>query len=231
MSDIQRYGFGERLVHSAAGISYVYLLLTGLAFWTPALFWIAVVLGGGYLSRVLHPWVGVVFAAVVLWMYVTWRRDMAITDDDRVWRKAMAAYIRHDEAGVPGAGRFNYGQKMLFWLMAWGGLVLLISGTVMWFVASVPLELQWLRSVATMVHAIAALATIGGFIVHVYMGVAVVPGGLKAILHGNVTEDWARQHHPLWLAALSSRSAGRTAPDSPEDLAPLSPPGRAEPHK
>ena len=42
--------------------------------------------------------------------------------------------------------------------------------------------------------------TIGGFIVHLYMGLAVVPGGLSAILHGEVTERWARHHHPLWLA-------------------------------
>jgi formate dehydrogenase subunit gamma len=231
MPDVERYGVRERLVHSAAGISYLYLLLTGLAFWTPALFWIAVVLGGGYLSRLLHPWVGFVFAGAVAWMYILWRRDMEITAGDRVWRKAIAAYVRNDDAGVPPAGRFNYGQKMLFWLMAWGGIALLASGVVMWFVASVPWELRGLRYVATVVHAIAALATIGGFIVHVYMGVAVVPGGLHAVIHGNVTEEWARHHHPLWLAALLSRSAGRTVSGSSEGLAHVQSPGRVEPHK
>ena len=62
---IVRYDFRERLVHAIAALSYVYLLLTGLAFWTPALYWLAIVLGGGYLSRLLHPWVGVFFTAVV----------------------------------------------------------------------------------------------------------------------------------------------------------------------
>jgi formate dehydrogenase subunit gamma len=231
MPSVERYGFRERLVHSAAGISYLYLLLTGLAFWTPALFWIAVVLGGGYLSRLLHPWVGFVFVGAVAWMFILWRRDMEITAGDRVWRRAIAAYVRNDEAGVPPAGRFNYGQKMLFWLMAWGGIALLVSGVVMWFVASVPWELRGLRYVATVVHAVAALATIGGFIVHVYMGVAVVPGGLHAVIHGNVTEEWARRHHPLWLADLSSRSAGRTVSGSSGSLAHLQSPGRVEPHK
>ena len=231
MPSIERYGFRERLVHWVAGLSYVYLLLTGLAFWTPALFWMAVVLGGGYLSRLLHPWVGFMFVGAVAWMYILWRRDMAITDEDRVWRSAIAAYVRNDTAGVPPAGRFNYGQKMLFWLMAWGGIVLLVSGVVMWFVASVPWELRGLRYAATIVHAVSALATIGGFIVHVYMGVAVVPGGLHAVIHGNVTEEWARHHHPLWLAALSSRSAGRTASGSSEGMAHLQSPGRVEPHQ
>ena len=64
MSRIVRYSFAERLMHALSAISYIYLLLTGLAFWTPAFYWIAVVLGGGYVSRVLHPWIGLVFTAL-----------------------------------------------------------------------------------------------------------------------------------------------------------------------
>lgn len=177
MPRVERYDLRERLMHAVAGISYVYLLLTGLAFWTPALYWMAIMLGGGFLTRLLHPWVGLVFTAAVVWMLVVWLRDMRVTDGDRAWRKAIGSYIRNEDAAVPAAGRFNYGQKMLFWLMVWGGAALLASGLVMWFVASVPWELRLLRHVATLVHAVAALVTIGGFIVHVYMGVAVVPGG------------------------------------------------------
>jgi formate dehydrogenase subunit gamma len=195
---VVRYVLKERLIHGVTGLSFTYLLLTGLAFWTPALYWLAAMLGGGYLSRVLHPWIGLVFAAAVLVMAIGWWRDMRITADDRKWRRAMARYIRNEDMHVPPAGRFNYGQKMLFWVMVWGGLALLGSGLVMWFVAAVPWELNVLRVAAPLVHAIAALVTIGGFIVHVYMGIAVVPGGLHAIIHGDVTESWARHHHPLW---------------------------------
>ena len=195
---VLRYDFRERMIHAWAAVSYVYLLLTGLAFWTPSLFWIAVVLGGGYLSRLLHPWIGVLFSGVVVLMYVQWRRDMRTTDEDRAWRRAIGHYVRNEDSQVPPAGRFNYGQKTLFWVMVLGGLVLLISGVVMWFVASVPEDLVVVRGVATLVHAAAALVTIGGFIVHIYMGLVVVPGGLSAILHGDVTEEWAKRHHPLW---------------------------------
>ena len=195
-----RYSFRERLMHALAALSYVYLLLTGLAFWTPAFYWIAVVLGGGYLSRVLHPWVGLVFAVAVLWMFLTWRRDMRVTPEDRAWRRALGHYVRNDDARVPPAWRFNFGQKQLFWLMIGGGVALLLSGLVLWFVAAVPWELRAVRYLAILVHAVASLVTIGGFIIHVYMGIAVVPAGLHAIVHGDVSEDWARQHHPLWLA-------------------------------
>jgi formate dehydrogenase subunit gamma len=193
-------------------LSYLYLLLTGLAFWTPALYWLAIVLGGGYLSRVLHPWIGLLFAGAVVWMFAVWRRDMRVTDDDRAWRRAIGAYVRNEASGVPAVGRFNYGQKMLFWLMAGGGVALLVSGVVMWYVAEVPWEFRILRYAATLVHAAAALVTIGAFIVHVYMGVAVVPGGLSAVIHGGVSEEWARHHHPLWLAELRARSLASSQP-------------------
>jgi formate dehydrogenase subunit gamma len=84
--------------------------------------------------------------------------------------------------------------------MVGGGLALLLSGLVLWFVASIPWELRALRYAAVLVHAVAALLTIAGFIVHLYMGLLVVPEGLSAILHGTVSERWARHHHPLWLA-------------------------------
>ena len=55
---ILRYSFKERLNHWVAAGSFIYLMLTGLAFWSPWLFWLATVMGGAELSRMLHPWIG-----------------------------------------------------------------------------------------------------------------------------------------------------------------------------
>jgi len=212
---VVRYKFGERLMHGVTALSYVYLLLSGLAFWTPAFFWIAIVLGGGYLTRLLHPWIGLVFALAVAWMFVTWRTDMRTVDPDREWRRAMRYYIRNEDSHVPGAGRFNYGQKTMFWVMVWAAFALLASGVVLWWpeaFAAAPLNA--VRQAAILVHAIAALVTIGAFIIHLYLGLAVVPGGLTAILHGHVSEGWAREHHARWADELSSRaSTGSRGPE------------------
>jgi formate dehydrogenase subunit gamma len=195
---ILRYTLRERLVHWAAGAAYVYLLLTGLAFYTPKLYWLAEMLGGGAVSRQWHPWAGVAFAAAALQMYAMWAREMRITEADRVWRRAIGHYIRNEDANLPPAGRYNAGQKYLFWLMLLGGAALLVSGVAMWFTASIPWRLRFIRHAAILVHVSAALATIGGFIIHVYMGTAVVRGGFTSIVRGEVTEEWARTHHPLW---------------------------------
>lgn len=202
---IERYTFRERLVHALTGLTYVYLLVTGLAFWTPALYWMAIMLGGGFLSRQIHPWIGVCFALLVARMFVMWHGDMRTTDADRVWRRQLLHYVRNEDDRVAPVGRFNYGQKQLFWVMAWAALVLLLSGIVLWFPHAIPPPREALRQSAALVHAIAALVTIGAFIVHLYMGIAVVPGGLRAILHGDVSEDWARHHHRLWADSRRER--------------------------
>jgi formate dehydrogenase subunit gamma len=209
VKQIVRYSFTERAVHAVMALVFVYLLLTGLAFWTPALYWIAVGLGGGFLSRLLHPWVGVLFFALMAWMFVLWKGDMRTTAADRNWQRALRSYLRNEDADVPPAGRFNYGQKMFFWGMVWSTLVLLVSGIVLWFPEAIPRDAAFLRQAAILLHAISALVVMGLFIIHVYMGVFVVPGSVDAIVHGEVSRDWARHHHRLWVDDLAERGRSK----------------------
>ena len=195
---ILRYTFAERVVHWVAGLSYVYLLLTGLAFWSPYLFWLANLVGGGPTARFWHPWAGLVFTAAVVWMYRLWRQDMRTTPADREWAKHVGDYIRNHDENLPPIGRFNIGQKQFFWLMFFGGITLLLSGVALWLVNDIPWSWRWLRYAAVLVHAVAALVTIGAFIIHVYMGTAMVRGGFTSIIRGEVSAGWARMHHRLW---------------------------------
>src|SRR5439155_19233839 len=77
---ILRYPLGERVNHWIAGLAYVYCLITGLAFWSPYMFWLATLVGSGPTARYWHPWIGLVYTASLLWMYKVWRDDMLITD-------------------------------------------------------------------------------------------------------------------------------------------------------
>ncbi len=73
---IIRYTLHERVMHWLAGFTYLYLLAGGLAFYAPQLFWLTALLGGGPTARFWHPWAGLLFTAAMVWMDVTWRRDM-----------------------------------------------------------------------------------------------------------------------------------------------------------
>ena len=202
---ILRYPFSERVVHWIAGLSYVYCLITGLAFWSPYMFWLAVLVGGGATARFWHPWLGLVFAASTFWMYRIWAGDMRIHDVDRAWAKSIDRYIRNEDEALPAIGRFNYGQKLFFWLMFYGAILLVASGLVLWFPELIPWTWRWVRFLAVAVHVIAALATIGGFIIHVYMGTAMVRGGFTSIIRGEVSASWARTHHRLWYDELTRK--------------------------
>jgi len=98
---ILRYTFAERVVHWIAGLAYIYVLGTGLAFWSPYLFWIADHVGGGPTARFWHPWFGLLWFAAVVWMFGTWRRDMRTTDADREWAKHVGDYIRNEDETCP----------------------------------------------------------------------------------------------------------------------------------
>src|SRR5579872_5625880 len=195
---ILRYTMIERVMHWIAAIAFVYVLLTGLAFYSPHLYWIATILGGAPTSRFWHPWLGVVFAAVMFWMLRMWLADMRITPTDRKWSEAMGHYIRNEDEALPPIERFNIGQKYFFWGMLYATIVLLLSGVVLWFPEWIPWRLRFARYAAILLHVASALVTIGLFIIHVYMGTAVVRGGFTSIIRGEVSPAWARTHHRLW---------------------------------
>jgi len=203
--EIERYTFAERIMHWFTAATYLYCLLTGLAFYSPHLYWLAYVVGGPPTSRFWHPILGLGFLIATLWMHAIWGRDMQITSVDKRWLANTSAYITNDEEHTPLSERFNGGQKIYYWLMVYGALFLLFSGVFLWFPEYIPRQAAWVRHVMILVHEVAALATIGGFIIHVYMSVFMVPYSMAAITTGYVTRAWAWTHHRLWYLRVSGR--------------------------
>jgi formate dehydrogenase subunit gamma len=206
---VLRYTFHERFIHWIAGLSYVYLLLTGLAFWSPWLFWIAVIFGGGTIARELHPWIGLIFLVAVVLMYRMWGAQMHETAVDKQWWGAIRHYIQNEDEEVPTAGRFNAGQKLLFWGFFWCGILLFLSGLILWFPHWIPWNLRFLRLLAVIVHPAAALITIGLFIIHVYMGTAVERGAFGSVIRGDISAKWAQRYHGTWYEEITRGNARR----------------------
>lgn len=203
---VLRYNFNERLNHWVAAGSFIYLMLTGLAFWSPWLFWIASALGGAELSRMLHPWVGLVFFVAVCYMYALWSSQMKHDPVDTEWWKSLPHYIRNEDEKMPPAGRYNAGQKLLFWSFFLGGVVLLASGLVLWFTESIPWAWRWLRYISVVVHAGTALLLIGNLMIHVYMGVFAERGAFGSVIRGDVSLAFAKRYHPGWYQEIIRKS-------------------------
>ena len=206
---VLRYTFHERFIHWMAGLSYIYLLLTGLAFWSPWLFWIAAIFGGGTIARELHPWIGLIFVVAVLLMFRMWSTQMRETEVDKQWWDAIGHYIRNEEDQVPTVGRFNGGQKLLFWGFFWCGLLLFLSGLILWFPHWIPWNLRFLRYIAVLVHASSALITIALFIIHVYMGTLLERGSFGSVIRGDVSANWAKRYHGIWYDKVMRENSPR----------------------
>jgi len=203
---VLRYEFKERMNHWVAAGSFIYLMLTGLAFWSPWLFWIASALGGAELSRMLHPWIGLVFFVSVCYMFALWSSQMNFDSVDAAWWKALPHYIQNEDDKMPPAGRYNAGQKLLFWSFFIGAILLLASGVVLWFTESLPWSLRWVRYISVVVHAGTALLLIGNFMIHIYMGVFAERGAFGSVIRGDVSLAFAKRYHPGWYKEIVGNS-------------------------
>lgn len=199
--DLTRFTLVERGVHWVVGLSFVALLLSGLAFSHPRLFWLTTLFGGGQAARVLHPWIGMAFALSAVAMVLLWARDMGVDAEDRAWLRAIRHYAVHDRDNVPAAGKYNGGQKLFFWGMALLAAAYIVSGLVLWKPGGLPGLGPLYGTPVNVMRLVHYAATILGgllLVVHVYLGTVAYPGTLGAMLHGTVTRAWARLHHPRW---------------------------------
>jgi formate dehydrogenase subunit gamma len=155
----------------------------------------------------LHPWAGLIFFGAVIKMYSMWAAQMRTTEADKAWWNAIGHYMRNEDDQMPPAGRYNAGQKLLFWGFFWCSLLLLLTGLVLWFPEYIPWSLRFLRYVAVLIHPAAALLTIGLFLIHIYMSVFAERGAFGSVIRGDVSEAFAKRYHPGWYKEIAGDSS------------------------
>ena len=123
------------------------------------------------------------------------------------WLKQGGGFIKNKHAP---AGRFNLGEKLVYWLSACGrhrslrlGLLLLFP-----FYGTDIAEMQ----LAQVVHAVVAVLFVALILAHIYIGTLGMEGAFEAMGTGEVDLNWAKEHHDLWLARqLANARPARTA--------------------
>ena len=128
-----------------------------------------------------------------------WRLNV-IEPRDIEWLKNVNKMIDGDDHDMPEQGKYNGGQKLLFWGLVIGMALITISGFLMWR-AWWNLPVDVVRS-ASVIHAVAAVWMIGLIIMHVYAAIW-TKGTIRAMLYGTVTRAWAKQHHRGWYRKMT----------------------------
>ncbi|MBC8751819.1 MULTISPECIES: formate dehydrogenase subunit gamma [Paraburkholderia] len=198
---IVRYTPNERTNHWITAICFILLALSGLAMFHPSMAFLYAVLGGGQWTRILHPFIGcVMFISFLILALRFWHHNY-LDQADIQWMKQIGDVLNNREERLPAIGRYNAGQKLLFFVMVVCMLLLLLSGIVIWrryFSFYFPMDLIRLSAV---VHAATAFLLIVGIIVHIYAALW-VKGSVGAMTRGTVTYGWARKHHPNWFREI-----------------------------
>jgi len=206
---IVRHRLSSRVIHWTVALFFFVCLFTGLPIWTPLFGWMATLFGGLSVCRWLHPWSGAVFSVASLVMFVHWFSEMKLRgkDSEFLTPGGLVRYFRYrgEDSEV---GKYNGGQKVLFWAAALGALGLLASGIVMWFPERFGHELRQLSYVA---HDVAFILFFAMIIGHIYLGTAAEPGTFRSMTGGTVTKEWARLHHPRWYREVVGEEANRSS--------------------
>ena len=197
---LQRFSGWQRLVHWSTAISFLVLAFSGLIimFGKKLLLpWMGgeAFAGVALVSKYLHNFVGPLFIVCSLLLFVTFVRKNFFDRIDWQWLKQGGGLV--SKKHVP-AGYFNAGEKIWFW----GGLTLLgllmsATGLVLDFVVFG--QTRYILQIADVLHIVGATCYMAGALGHIYIGTIGMQGAYRAMRSGSVDEEWAREHHSLWL--------------------------------
>lgn len=212
---VRRYSGSARVNHWVVAICFVALMLSGLSLFHPAFFPLSALFGGGANVREYHPWIGVVMMVSFLGLFLRFLVANLPEFTDFVW----FARIRHVLAGreeyLPEIGKYNGGQKFVFWWQSILVTIMFVTGLGLWEPALPYVEGLFgfkatidQKRLAALLHSGAAVLSVAIWIVHVHAALW-VRGTMSAMTKGTVSDGWAWRHHRKWLRKEVAKDTGK----------------------
>lgn len=208
---VRRYSGNARINHWITAVSFVLLWLSGMSLFDPSLYGLSNLFGGGANVRWIHPWIGVVFAIGFIGLFLRFFTANLPGRGDGAWLAGLRHVLSGHEEYLPEVGKYNAGQKLVFWSMVILVPTMFVTGLALWEPG-----LAWVegltgyqttidqKRLAAVVHASAAVLMIVIWIVHVYSAIW-VRGTIRAMTRGWVTGGWGWRHHRRWLRDVVAR--------------------------
>ena len=233
---ILRFNSIERFAHWLLAGSFIVLGITGIVLLIgrqvliPVFGHEANAILTGY-GKWIHNNVGWAFILAIVMIFVLWVVDNLPSRTDLVWlAKGGGIFTK----GVhPPAKKFNAGQKFIFWSVVVFGTSISLTGVALLF----PFELNMFAATfeklnalglpqmvglgelrtdlapqeemqyAQAWHAILAFVLMAIIIAHIYIGSVGMEGAYDAMGSGEVEEQWAKEHHSLWVEEVRAKEA------------------------
>ena len=205
---ILRFNGFERFTHWLTAATFILLALTGLNV-LYGRYVLLPILGPGAFSsftlacKYVHNFASFGFMLGILLMFVVWVRHNLPTRADLAWlARGGGLFTRGSH---PPAHKFNAGQKLIFWAVVVSGVLLSLSGLTLMF------PLWWAdmqqTQLALLGHGVLALIMVAVILAHIYIGTLGMEGAFAAMGTGRVDENWAREHHSLWVDQMYGKDS------------------------
>ena len=205
---IQRFNMVERFAHWLTAASFIVLALTGLNMLYGRYVLLPLIGGSGFSAitlwgKLAHNYIAAGFVLGVLMMIVLWLRHNIPNGDDLKWlAKGGGLFAK----GVhPPSRKFNAGQKFIFWSVVLGGGLLAVTGFYLLMPFDFGMTVYDMQRYVVW-HGVAGLVLTAIIVGHIYIGSIGMEGAFDAMGTGQVDENWAREHHNLWVAELKGKA-------------------------
>lgn len=207
---VLRMSRAQRWQHALLAVSFIALAITGFALKFPDS-GIAHLLGANEpVRRWIHRLSGLVLVVTGLthlgYLLASREGRQLVADLLPVRRDlsdlaGMVAYLLGWRPDKPQQGRFGYAEKMEYWAVVWGTIIMGVTGLMIWMKLDVTVLLpRWVVDVALTIHyyeaVLACLAIVVWHFYHVIFDPDVYPLN-PACWDGRVTEEWQHDEHPL----------------------------------
>ncbi len=198
---IKRFGLFERTAHWMTASSFIVLGLSGLNL-TFGRFLLLPLVGPeafteiSMLGKIAHNYLSFPFTLGVVLLFLVWVKDNIPNAVDVAWFKAGGGLLGKSH-GHPASGRFNGGQKMVFWVTVIGGSLVAASGYILIFPFTVT-DIAGMQ-LAHIVHGVLSVLMVAAMLAHIYIGSLGMEGAFDAMGSGEVDLNWAKEHHSLWV--------------------------------
>jgi formate dehydrogenase subunit gamma len=196
---VRRFNAFERFSHWLTAVSFVVLGLTGLNITFGKILLLPMIgpdaFGGlSQAAKYMHNFTSFAFVVGLVLIVAMWFKDNIPRKVDIDWLKQGGGFIKSRHAP---AGRFNSGEKGVFWLALLAGIAVAASGYLLLF----PFYLTNIlgMQIAQVLHAVIAVLFVALILAHIYIGTLGMEGAFEAMGTGEVDLNWAKEHHDLWL--------------------------------
>jgi formate dehydrogenase subunit gamma len=196
---VPRFSTFERFSHWLTATSFVVLGLTGLNITFGKLVLLPLIGPIAFtrvseIAKYVHDFTSFPFVVGLVFIVVLWLKDNVPTKVDVVWLRQGGGFVG---AKHPSAGRFNAGEKLIFWFIVGAGVAVAVSGFMLLF----PFYITNVTGmqITQVVHSLTAVLFIAVIIAHIYIGTLGMEGAFEAMGTGSVDLNWAKEHHRLWF--------------------------------